>query len=64
VNVLEVSHAAGSGGLAALGLLAPLERADLGGGVAARGAGVVLLVERAATAALAQPVGLDKTRLE
>ena len=35
---LEVAHAAGTSRLAALGLLAPLERADLGRGVAARGA--------------------------
>jgi hypothetical protein len=34
-----VGGTAGAGGLPALGLLAPLERAELGGGVAALGAG-------------------------
>lgn len=34
-NVLEVAHAASSGGLSPLGLLAPLVRPQLGRGVAA-----------------------------
>lgn len=55
---LEVPHAAGTGGLSALGLLAPVVLAGLSSRVAARSAGVLLDVERAATATPAQRVRL------
>lgn len=42
-DVLEMAHTACTGGLATLRLLAPVVRADLGGGVAARRAGWVLV---------------------
>lgn len=48
VNLLEVPHAAGTGGLAALGLLAPVVLANLSGGVTAVGTCRLLDVERAA----------------
>ena len=40
-HILQVLHPAGAGGLAALGLLAPLVRPELGGGEAALGAGCI-----------------------
>ena len=40
-HILQVLHPAGTGGLAALGLLAPLVRPELGGGEAALGAGCI-----------------------
>jgi len=57
-DVLEVAHAAGAGGLPALGLLTPVELAGLGSGEAARRALVLLDVQRAATASTAQSVRL------
>lgn len=83
VDVSEVSHAAGTGRVPSLGLLAPLvcwkwnasirdvgcccpraqlTRAKLGRGEAARGALLVLLVERAAAAATAQTVRDDRCK--
>lgn len=56
--MLEVAHAAGSGGLSALGLLAPVVLAGLSSGIAARGAGVLLDVKGATTATPAQSVRL------
>lgn len=61
-DVLEVAHAAGTGGLSALSLLAPLVRADLSGGVAARGADLLLQVERASVASSAHGVRLGAVR--
>lgn len=54
----EVSHAAGAGDLSALSLLGPVVLAGLSSGVAARSAGVLLVVHGTATAASADPVGL------
>jgi hypothetical protein len=55
---LEVSHAAGTSGLPALGLLTPVELAGLSGRVSARGASVLLDVEGATTATPAERVRL------
>ena len=44
LDTLEVPHAAGAGGSSPLGLLGPLVASRLGGGVAARGAGLLLRV--------------------
>ena len=63
-DVLEVAHAAGTGGLSALGLLAPLVRANLSGGVTARGADLLLEVERASVASSADGVRLGAVGLE
>ena len=64
VDGLEVTHAAGAGGLPALGLLAPVELPGLGSRVAARGAGVLLDVEGATTATPAERVRLVVTLSE
>lgn len=45
VDILEVAHSAGAGGLSSLGLLAPVVLANLSGGVAAVGTGRLLDVE-------------------
>jgi hypothetical protein len=58
VDFLEVAHSAGTGGLATLGLLAPVELAGLSGGVTAVGAGRLLDVEGAAATTPAQGVSL------
>ena len=55
---LQVLHAAGTGGLSPLGLLAPVVLPDTGARVTAVGASVLLDVERATTAASAQNVRL------
>lgn len=57
-DVLEVAHAAGTGGLSALSLLAPLVGADLGGGVTARSADLLLTVEGTGVASSADGVRL------
>lgn len=57
-DVLEVAHAAGTGGLSALSLLTPLVGADLGGGVTARGADLLLTVEGTGVASSADGVRL------
>lgn len=58
VNELERSHSAGSGGVSSLGLLTPVVGSDLGGGVSARGAGLLLAMERSLTTSSAESVGL------
>ena len=62
-DVLEVAHAAGTGGLSALSLLAPLVRADLGGGVTARGADLLLEVEGTGVATTAHSVRLGAIQM-
>lgn len=57
-DVLEVAHAAGTGGLSALSLLAPLVGADLGRGVTARSANLFLTVEGTRVASSADGVRL------
>lgn len=57
-DVLKVAHTAGTGGLSALSLLAPLVRADLSGGVTARGADLLLTVEGTGVASSADGVRL------
>jgi len=57
-NVLEVAHATGTGGLSALSLLTPLVGSDLGSGVTARGADLLLEVEGSGVASSADGVRL------
>ena len=57
-DVLQVGHSPGTGGSPSLGLGAPVVRSDLGRGVATRSAGLLLAVERALAASLAQSVRL------
>jgi len=47
LNILQVSHAASTGGLSALTLFGPVERSDLGSGITTLSTGLLLLVERA-----------------
>ena len=54
----QVPHAAGAGGLASAGLDGPVVLADLGCGVAARGANLLLDVETDLSASTAQSVRL------
>lgn len=63
-DVLEVAHAAGTGGLSALSLLAPLVGADLGGGVTARSADLLLTVEGTSVASSADGVRLGAVECE
>lgn len=58
VDVLEVSHSAGTGGLSPLGLKTPVEGPQLGGRVTTLSAGKLLLVERPVTTSPAEGVGL------
>jgi hypothetical protein len=58
VDVTEGAHAAGAGGLAALGLLAPVVLAGLSSRVAAVGAGRLLDVEGPLATTTAQSVSL------
>lgn len=58
VDLLEVTHSAGAGGLSALGLLAPVELASLSGRVTAVGASRLLDVEGAAATTPAKSVSL------
>jgi len=57
-DVLQCTHAAGTGGLSPLGLLSPVVLSDGSAGVSAVGASVLLDVEGAAAAATAQNVRL------
>jgi len=57
-NTSEVSHAAGTNGLSALCLLRPVVLSDLGSGISAGRAGVLLDVERTTAASSAQCVRL------
>jgi hypothetical protein len=57
-DVLQVAHAAGTGGLPSLQLVAPVVLAGLGGRVAARSALMLLDVQRTTTASSAQSVRL------
>lgn len=63
-DILEVAHAAGTGGLSALSLLAPLVRADLGRGVTARSADLLLEVEGTSVASSADGVRLGAVELD
>jgi hypothetical protein len=63
-DLLLVPHAAGTGGLSALELLAPVVLADLSGRVAARRALSLLDVQRATAASSAQGVRLVVTLTE
>lgn len=63
-DVLEVAHAAGTGGLSALSLLAPFIRADLGRGVTARSADLLLEVEGTSVASSADGVRLGAVELD
>ena len=57
-DIAEVTETTSSGGLSALGLLGPLVLSGLSSWVSARGASVLLDVERTTTAASAQSVRL------
>lgn len=57
VDNLQVLRSAGAGGLASLGLLAPVELAGLSSWVAARSTGRLLDVEAAAATTPAESVG-------
>jgi hypothetical protein len=61
VDGLEVTHATGAGGLAALGLFAPVELSGLSSRVAAVGTGALLDVERTLSASSAERVRLVVT---
>lgn len=63
-HILEVASAASTDGLSSLSLLGPVVLADLGSGVAARRALMLLNVKRAATASSAQGVRLVVTLTE
>lgn len=58
VDIAQGAHAAGAGGLAALGLLTPVELAGLGSRVAAVGTSRLLDVERPLATTTAQSVRL------
>jgi hypothetical protein len=58
VDILEVAHSAGAGGLSSLGLLTPVVLANLSGGVTAVGTGRLLDVEGAAATTPAEGVRL------
>jgi hypothetical protein len=58
LDISQVSHATSTGGLSSLTLLRPVERSDLGGGITALSASLLLLVERAVATTTTQGVGL------
>lgn len=57
-HVLQVGHSTGTGGSSSLGLESPVVGSHLGSRVAARGAGLLLSVERTTATSLTQNVRL------